>query len=518
VNLSRRQLLSGALALGATQLTAPITRRVWAQPRFSSTPFSLGTASGYPLPTGVVLWTRLAPAPLQPGGGMAPDVVGVDWEVATDERMSNVVQRATAAATPEWAHSVHVEVDGLEPARWYWYRFRAGNETSAIARTRTAPAFTASVDKLRFAFASCQQFEQGYFGAYHRMLADDLDLTVFLGDYIYESSWGQNHVRKHGAPEPHTLEDYRIRHAVYKTDADLQAAHAACPWIFTWDDHEVSNDYADDRSEQNHPREWYLQRRAGAYKAYYEHMPLRRQMVPLGSQMRLFHRVAFGNLAQFHLLDDRQYRSHQPCVAPGRGGSAVVEDCAERLDPKLTMLGEVQERWLETGLDRSRARWNVLAQQTLMAQLDRKPGPGQQFWTDGWDGYPVARRRLLDHLGKRKPANPVVIGGDVHMFWVTDLKPDFDDPKSPVVASEIVGTSITSQNTRKQEDVDAIIADNPHVRLGNPTRRGYVRVELTPQRMQVDLRAMRSVTQPRAPVDTLASFVVEDGRPGATRA
>ena len=520
MTLSRRRLLTGALALGATQLTAPIVRRAGAQPRFTSTPFTLGVASGYPLPTGVVLWTRLAPAPLQPGGGMSShDVVGVEWEVATDERMSQVVQKGTVAATPEWAHSVHVEVEGLEPGRWYWYRFRAGGEASPIGRTRTAPAVNATVERLRFAFASCQQYEQGYFGAYHRMLADDLDLMVFMGDYIYESSWGRDHVRKHGAPEPHTLEDYRVRHAVYKTDADLQAAHAACPWIVTWDDHEVSNDYADDRSQFAHPREWYLQRRAGAYKAYYEHMPLRRQMVPLGPQMRLYHAVPFGSLVQFHMVDDRQYRSHQPCAAPGRGGSAVVgEDCAERLDPRLTMLGEVQERWLETGLDRSRARWNVIGQQTLMAQLDRKLGAGQQFWTDGWDGYPAARRRLLDYLGKRKPANPVVIGGDVHMFWVTDLKPDFDDARSPVVASEIVGTSITSQNARKQEDVDALMGDNPHIRFANPTRRGYVRVEVTPQRMQADLRAMRSVTQPRAAVDTLASFVVEDGRPGAQRA
>ena len=518
MRLGRRQFLSGALALSATRLAGPIARRAGAQPRFAASPFTLGVASGYPLPTGVVLWTRLAPAPLQPGGGMPPDVVGVDWEIATDERMSQVVERGTAAATPEWAHSVHVEVGGLDPARWYWYRFRAGGETSAIARTRTAPAATAAPDRLRFAFASCQQYEQGYYGAHHRMLADDLDLVVFLGDYIYESSWGGDHVRTHGAPEPHTLDDYRIRHALYKTDADLQAAHAAYPWIVTWDDHEVSNDYADDRSEQAHPREWYLQRRAGAYKAFYEHMPLPRQMVPLGPQMRLYHRVAFGGLVEFHMLDDRQYRSHQPCVGPGRGGSAVVEDCAERLEPRLTMLGDVQERWLETGLDRSRARWNVIGQQTLMAQLDRKPGPGQRFWTDGWDGYPVARHRLLEYLGRRRPANPVVIGGDMHMFWVTDLKPDFDDPRSPVVATEVVGTSITSQNGRSQAAVDALMTDNPHVRFGNPTRRGYVRVEVTPARLRVDLRAMRSVAQPRAEADTLASFVVEDGRPGAVRA
>jgi alkaline phosphatase D len=517
VRLGRRQFLAGGLALGAAQLVPPVARRAGGQPRWAGSPFTLGVASGYPLATGMVLWTRLAPAPLQPGGGMHGEVVAVEWEVASDERMATVVQRGTVAATPEWAHAVHVEVEGLKPARWYWYRFRAGGEVSPIGRTRTAPAANAAVDRLRFAFASCQHYEQGYYGAHHRMLADDLDLVVFLGDYIYESSWGRDHVRRHGAPEPHTLEDYRVRHATYKSDPDLQAAHAACPWLVTWDDHEVANDYADDRSQLAHPREWFLARRAAAYKAYYEHMPLRRQMVPFGPHLRLYHQVAFGTLARFHLLDNRQFRSHQPCVAPGRGGAAVAEDCAERLDARLTMHGEAQERWLEASLDRSRSRWNVLAQQSIMAQVDRKPGPGRQYWTDSWDGYPAARRRLLDYLGSRRPANPVVIGGDVHSFWVTDLKPDFDDPGSPVVATEFVGTSITSQFDRP-EVLDAQRADNPHVRFADGRRRGYVRVEVTPQQLRADLRAMRSVTQPRAEADTLASFVVEDGRPGAVRA
>ena len=517
MRLGRRQFLGGALALGGTALMPPLVRRVGAQPKFASTPFTLGVASGYPLPSGVVLWTRLAPTPLIPGGGMSQDVVMVDWEVASDDRMGQIVRRGTAAATAAWAHSVHVEVDGLEAGRWYWYRFRAGGEVSPIGRTRTAPAANASLDKLRFAFASCQQYEQGYYGAHHRMAGDDLDLIIYLGDYIYESSWGRDHVRHHGAPEPFTLEDYRIRHALYKTDADLQASHAACPWIMTWDDHEVSNDYADDRSEQAHPREFFLQRRAGAYKAYFEHMPLRHTMVPLGPHMRLYEQVTFGNLVRFHMIDDRQYRSHQPCVGAGRGGSSVVEDCADRLDARLTMLGEVQEQWLQTSLDRSRARWNVIAQQTLMAQLDRKVGPGQQFWTDGWDGYPVARRRLLDYVGARKPANPVVIGGDVHAFYVADLKPDFDDPKSPAVATEFVGTSITSQFGRSQQAMDALRGENPHLRLANGGHRGYVRMDVTPKKLTADLRAMRSVTQPRAEVDTLATFVVEDGRVGAER-
>jgi alkaline phosphatase D len=516
--LNRRRFMAGALMLGASQLAGPPRRPATAQPRMSAYPFTLGVASGYPLPAGVVVWTRLAPTPLLPGGGMPREVVPIEWELATDEGMSRIVRRGTTAATPEWAHSVHVEVDGLEPARWYWYRFRAGGEASPVGRTRTAPAANAPLDRLRCAFASCQNWEHGYFNAYRPMLADDLEVLVFLGDYIYEYASGRGPVRPHGLPEAITLDDYRVRYALFKTDPDLQAAHAACPWIVTWDDHEVSNDYADDRSEQLHPREWFLARRAAAYRAYYEHLPLRRHMVPLGAHARLYHRVAFGDLAQFHLIDDRQYRSPQPCAPAGRGGSVVVESCAERLDPRLTILGETQERWLESELDRSRARWNVIGQQTLMAQLDRKPGPGAQFWTDGWDGYPVARRRLLEYLGARKPANPVVIGGDVHTFWVTDLKPDFDDPRSPVVGTEFVGASVTSPASSRLARADAMLADNPHIRFVNVTRRGYVRMEATRERLCVELRAVRTIAQPSAEAETLAAFVVEDGRPGAQRA
>jgi alkaline phosphatase D len=517
-HVGRRRFLAGALALGGSHLAPALIRRAGAQPKLAGSPFTLGVASGYPSPNGVVLWTRLAPTPSAPGGGMPPDAVPVEWEVATDDRMSQVVQKGVASATSAWAHAIHVEVDRLEPARWYWYRFRAAGEVSAIGRTRTAPAADADSDRLRLAFASCQQFEQGYFVAYRHMLKDDLDLIIHVGDYIYESSWGSNHVRAHGAGEPKTLDEYRVRHALYKSDADLQAAHASHPWLCTWDDHEVQNDYANDRSEHLDPPDWFLGRRAAAYRAYYEHMPLPSRMAPHGPSMRIYTRVGFGRLADIVLVDDRQYRSHQPCAAPGRGGANVVEDCQERLDPRITMFGEQQEQWLTDELGRSGARWNLVAQQTLMAQLDRKPGPGQRFWTDGWDGYPAARRRLLESIGQRKPSNPVVLGGDVHSFWVTDLKPDFDDPRSPVVATEFVGTSITSQFRRPQSEVDALLADNPHIRFGNGTRRGYVRMEITRERLRADLRTMRSVSQRSTEADTLATFVVEDGRPGAVRA
>jgi alkaline phosphatase D len=476
-------------------------------------PFALGVASGYPTPTGVVLWTRLTDA-------ADAATLPVSWELADDESMRSIVASGTTAAEAAWAHSVHVEIDGLQPDRWYWYRFTARAARSAIGRTRTAPAAQARAARLRFAFASCQQYEQGYFGAYRHLVADQPDLVAFLGDYIYESNWGKDLVRSHGASEPYTLEEYRARYALYKSDADLQAAHAACPWIFTWDDHEVDNDYADDRPEDGMERAPFLERRAAAYRAYYEHMPLPLRMRPQGPHMRIYTQLGWGALARFYLVDCRQYRSWHACPRPGRrGGSNTVdvESCPRLGAPGRTMLGRRQERWLDGALGGSRAAWNILGQTTLMAQLDQKPGPGRMAWTDGWDGYPAARSRLFSSLQKNRVSNPVVIGGDVHSFNVAELKTDFDDPASPVVASEFVGTSITSQ-AWPQERLAALLPDNPHLKFADGRYRGYVRVELTPGRWRADLRAMASVRTRDAACNTLASFVVEEGKPGPLKA
>ena len=507
----RRFLLSAAVLAGAAPLN-----RLLAQPRFERDPFTLGVASGYPTPERVVLWTRLAPDPLA-GGGMPPAGVEAGWEVATDRAFRNIVRRGKESAVPEWAHSVHAEVTGLTPGREYFYRFHAGGATSAVGRTRTAPAADGA-ERFRFAFASCQQYEQGWYSAYRHMAQEDLDLVVHLGDYIYESSWGRVHVRKHDAGEPVTLQEYRNRFALYKSDADLKSAHAAFPWIVTWDDHEVQNDYADDRSQFLDPAELFLERRAAAYRAHYEHMPLPASMRPRGREMRIYTRATYGALADLHVLDDRQYRSHQACPREGRGGSNVVlpQACPELRDPSRTLLGAAQERWLADGLAASRARWNVIAQQTIMAQVDRKVGEGQAFWTDGWDGYPRARERLLSTIAGQRVANPVVIAGDVHMYAVADLKLDFDNPASPVVATEFVGTSITSAGpTAKQ--TEAWRADNPHIHFCNGTQRGYTTIELTPRRCTARMRAVGNATDSAAGVRTLASWTVEDGKPGAQR-
>ncbi|HLX79122.1 MAG TPA: alkaline phosphatase D family protein [Burkholderiales bacterium] len=502
----RRRFLQYVAALGVLP-SLPARAQVLANPRFTADPFSLGVASGYPRPDGMVLWTRLM-------ADLGPATVPVRWEIGADDGMRKIVAAGSAGSGPEWAHSVHVEAKGLEPDRWYWYRFRAGDALSPIGRTRTAPLAQAAPGRLRFAFASCQQYEQGWFTAYRHMAGDELDLVAFLGDYIYESSWGQDHVRKHDAAEPYTLAEYRARYALYKADPDLQKAHHACPWIFTWDDHEVDNDYADDRPEDGMPREQFLLRRAAAYRAYYEHMPLPSSMRPNGPDMRIYTAVNWGRLANFIIIDDRQYRAYQVCPSKP-GGSTVIdpETCQAVADPSRTMLGAAQEAWLDRAFAESKADWNILTQQTLMAQLDRKVGEGRQYWTDGWDGYPAARRKLLESMAAKRLANPVVIGGDVHMHWVADLKPDFDDPKSPVVASELCGTSITSQGP-SQSAVDALLPENPHMKYGRSDRRGYVRASIAGGRLDADVIGLDTVKKSESRAEVLTRFVVENGKPG----
>ncbi|MBX9696375.1 MAG: alkaline phosphatase D family protein, partial [Cyanobacteria bacterium] len=336
MKITRRSFLNGAAGfLAGSLISLPASARY----KFSSDPFKLGVASGSPLANSVILWTRLAPDPLK-GGGLDPEPVEVKWEIANDEGFHKIVKSGTAVASPTYGHSVHVEANGLEPGRWYWYRFFAGDAVSPVGHTRTAPD-RESLDPFRFTYASCQMYEQGYFTSHRYMAEEDLDLVIFLGDYIYEQSWGENDIRKHEGGEPYTLEQYRNRYACYRSDADLQLCHARFPWIVTWDDHEVDNDYANDRAEDLEKN--FLQRRAAAYQAFYEHMPLPDSCAPHNNVMKIYGTYDFGRLMRLHLLDDRQYRDYQISPKPNRGGSNIVKDCAERKDPKRTLLGWEQE-------------------------------------------------------------------------------------------------------------------------------------------------------------------------------
>jgi len=509
MSVSRRRFLSASASLAAAAVWSSRAIGVARQNvKLPDHPFQVGVASGDPSPNGFVIWTRLAPKPLE-GGGMPADAVEVAWQVAEDEAMTRVVAKGTTVATPDWGHAVHVEVQGLRPDRWYWYRFKAAGDTSPIGRSRTLPAADALPSRLAFAFASCQHYEYGLYTAYEHMAREALDLVIHLGDYIYEGPTNQRAMRKHVGPKLTTIEDYRNRHAQYKTDAALQAAHAAFPWLVTWDDHEIEDNWAGDVSAKGLVREKFLELRATAYKVYYEHMPLRRSSLPAGATMQLYRRVPYGRLAQFDVLDTRQYRTDQPC------GDGTRTPCGAELDPQATLLGAKQESWLLDGLARSPATWNILAQQVMMARVDQSPGEREMVSMDQWPGYELNRRRMLKFFGERKNLNPIVIAGDIHSNWANNLLVDFDDLGGRTVATEFVGTSISSggDGTANPKNRDGILAENPFVKFHN-AQRGYVRCEATPKEWKTDYRIVEYITRPGAPLQTAASFVVEPGKPG----
>lgn len=511
---SRRAVMAGLGGTLAASLLPARLLRAADELKFKKDPFTLGVASGYPTTESVVLWTRLAPSPSEPGGGMARDVVvPVTWELASDDQMRKVLRSGVFYATSQWAHSVHAEPGDLEPGRDYWYRFTAGGMRSAVGRTRTALRGDVKNDRMKIAVASCQQYEHGYFVAYRHMLQDDLDLIVHVGDYIYETSWGKQRMRSHDSPETMTLDDYRARYALYRGERELQQAHAACPWLVTWDDHEVENDYAGDTSEEDDPRQWFLARRAAAYQAYYEHMPLPNRAMPYGADLHLFAQRSFGQLANIIMMDTRQYRSPLACTTPGRRNSHS-DNCAEMRDPTRTKLGAAQEGWLGRSMKSSRARWNIFGSGTVMSPIEDQRGPGVTFWNDGWSGYAAARTRFVEALTESGVANPIVVSGDIHSFLTSNLNRVPEDPRSPLAATEFVTTSISSQGVDPAA-LEGWRQENPNLLFADTLHRGYLRLDLTPERLRADLVAMDSVTQRDAGRSVLASFVVENGKPGA---
>ncbi len=496
----RRALLQGAAAL---------TFAPWLLRHAHGTEvqrFALGIASGQPRADGMVLWTRLT------GAGL-PERTPVEWEIARDQAFTDIAARGTETAELAWAHSVHAEPVGLAPARWYFYRFRALGQQSAVGRTRTAPAADASAT-LKFSIASCQRYEVGHYAAWRHLVAESPDLVVFLGDYLYEYAAAPGALRALEGGHVRTLEQYRARYATYKTDPALQAAHAAAPWLLVWDDHEVANDYAGLQGQDLEPG--FQARRAAAYRAYWEHLPFPKSARPVDADMRITGRLDWGRLARIHLVDDRQYRDPQACPKPGRGGSNTValKDCPALLDPQRTLLGAAQERWLADGWDTTRP-WNLLAQQTLLSRWSwSDPAAGGTYWTDGWDGYPAARRRLLDTVAQRRVPGLVVLGGDVHSHYVADVRADWDDPASPLLATEFCGSSITSLSMA-QPRIDAARGFNPHMHFARSDQRGYVSFTLDEKKLQARLRVVDNALDPASGVSTAASFVVDAAEPGA---
>ncbi|CAL9431460.1 alkaline phosphatase D family protein [Streptomyces sp. enrichment culture] len=523
-HIGRRRFLTttgAAAALAfATNLPAPgvAAAAELDAARITDDPFTLGVASGDPLPDSVVLWTRLAPVPFEADGGLPAERVTVHWELAHDERFRRVARRGTATAHPEFHHTVHVEAGHLEAGRVYYYRFRAGRWTSPTGRTRTAPGPGSRVASLTLAAVSCQAYHDGYYTPYAHLAAEDVDLVFHLGDYLYEYAvdavGGQRKYTDRTLPdvfrrETLTLEDYRLRYALYKSDPDLAAAHAAHPFVVTWDDHETENNYAGGIPENDVPPEEFLLRRASAYRAYWENQPLRRPQRPAGPDMRLYRRLTWGRLAQFDVLDTRQYRSDQ-----AYGDKAHVPG-PESDDPARTMTGATQERWLLDGWRSSRALWNVVPQQVLFARRHMDATTPSRVSMDAWDGYSASRRRVLDGAKAAGVENLMVLSGDVHSAYAFDIKDDFDDPASATLGTEIVATSISSgrDGADKPATWDTYMSANPHLKFFNG-RRGYVTVELGRQAARADFRTVPYVTRQGAPVTTAASFVTEVGRQG----
>lgn len=532
---SRRNLILGGAAVGAVSLSGRPTRLIAqdtmgtpvpdlstsgpgatpAPGSFGATPFSLGVASGDPLPDGIVLWTRLAVTP-RDGGGMDNVPYEVRWELASDERFSLMVQSGTAVASPALAHSVHVDVTGLTPTTEYFYRFMVGSEISPVGRTRTAPAAGSNVEAIRFAFTSCAHWEHGYFRPYAHIGEQRYDVVFNLGDYLYEMGPGDYSVYEDEAPRRFSggslldLSLFRNRHALYKTDIDLQAAHQSAPWVVTWDDHEVENDYAGLIREDPNDQTGFPDLVAAAYQAYYEHMPLRASSMPQGPNMQLYRRIQWGNLAEFQVLDGRQYRSDQPC------GEGTYVRCPASYDPSTTMLGPDQERWLLGNLENSTSTWNVLAQQTQMVNLEQGAGEDEEFYNDSWPGYPEARNRILSHVMSRGIENLTVMTGDIHCHWANNLLADWQDAGSQVLGTEFICSSITAGGAEDVSDFfrEYVNDENPGVRWFDGRHGGYTSVEATPDRWTAEFWQVDDMRDENTPISVINTVVTEAGNPG----
>ncbi|MEU2262444.1 alkaline phosphatase D family protein [Streptomyces sp. NPDC019645] len=502
--LNRRDLLKAAGAAGALNLAWPLSAGLTpAQAReaaealgadYDPAPFTLGVASGDPQTGSVLLWTRLAPEPLAADQAL-PEIVEVDWVVATDPALRRVVARGTAPASATLGHSVHVPVSGLRPGTRYWYAFTALGRTSRVGRTRTAPA--GHVASVRFAAANCQAFHDGFYAAHRGIAREDVDFVVHLGDYIYEH--GQvggvpaDHVRDHEGGEIFTVADYRRRHALYKGDRSLREAHAAHPWFLTWDDHEVVNDYSGTGGGAP-----FMKRRAAAFQAWYENMPHRDAGASALPDPEIHRTRRWGDLLELTVLDLRSYRSAQNL-------------------PDGTILGARQKSWLKRNIDRAPDSWHVWANSIMLSQLRGRPG-GSYMFTDQWDGFLAERKEVLGHVHGSGLEDLVVITGDWHSAFVDDIRPDYDDASSPVVGTEFTAHSVTSgaySAEWNKANGPLMGAANPHLKYFEGNRYGYDVYEVTPRRFSAHMRVIADRRDPVSPVTTLTTFHVDRGRTGS---
>lgn len=516
--LNRRHFLATATAVG---LAAPAIVR--AQGILRDFPFKLGVAAGDPASDGFVIWTRLAPEPMERHGGMPLTNVPVEWEVASDTGFRDVVAKGTELARPELAHSVHVEVAGLLPDRPYYYRFTAAGERSLRGRARTLPAPGAKVDALKFGVAGCQHFESGFYGAYRHMAREDLAFVYHYGDFIYE--YQQNYLYDSGLPirpvrryEQRALidvTDFRAAYAQTLLDIDQQAVRSIHAHLSSFDDHEIINDWVSDIDNWsldlpgNDPEaaspEIFMLKKQAAMQAWYEHMPVRKALLPRGGMVAMNREFRYGDLMAMQLLDTRQYRDDQPC------GDGFKPACPEVFAKEAQVLGRAQEEWLNKNLGKRGATWNALAQQVTMMSLDRRRKPDEPkkiLNLDSWAGYEAPRERMLSRLGGLD--NCIVLTGDEHQNFCGDLV-----LKDKVVGAEFVATSISSggDGSDKRNGTDEFLKLNPELKFAND-QRGYLVCDVNREAWQTHFMVVDKVTTPVNTLSKRATAVVENGVAG----
>lgn len=505
----RRELLAAGAAVAGSCILPPVWAAAAEDPaariRFDPAPFTLGVASGDPTESAVIIWTRVAPDPFAPRGGLSGPQP-VTWVVATDARMGNIVARGTAVALPAQAGAVHIDVKGLKPDTEYFYAFWAGNSRSVVGRTKTVPA--AGVDRARFAVVSCQSIENGRYAAFERIVEEKPDFLLHLGDYIYEHKLNQSWpaaVRK----EADDLESYRARYSLYKGDPQLRAAHQAMPWIVTWDNHEVA------ASDWNFPHPAFQSRRAVAYQAWYENMPIR---LPAGlpdgrGGFRIYRQLAYGNLIDLVMLDARQHRDAPPC-SPYWDPVACRDQDLDNPDRK--MLGTEQKQWLKQTLSASKAAWRCIGSSLLMS--DVKLGSVTPY-TLPWQGYRAERSDILGHIADNNMRNVVILSGDWHRAIVCNVKRDYDDIAAPDIATEFCGSALTSNGDGFRGGLSTFIARvnfyplNLHMRFYESELNGYFVCDVTRSSWTSTYRVVDR-SKATSPAHTLAVFEVANGRPG----
>lgn len=521
--MDRRRFLKSSAATGAGLLVASRVSEtlVAGAATMDLAPFLHGVASGDPLPDRVIIWTRVTPTDdALPGTGKG-DPVSVVWEVATDRRFRSIARAGEVVARAATDHTVKVDVTGLTPGRRYFYRFKAFGKRSRAGQMRTAPAPGTAADAVRFGLVSCSNYEGGYFSAYrHLAERNDLDFVLHLGDYIYEygaggygpgSELGRTHRPEH---EIVTLSDYRTRYGQYRQDADLQDLHATNAFITIWDDHEVTNDSYKDGAENHQPESEgdYIDRRNDAYKAYFEWMPIRQRRNP----RRLYRSFRFGDLADLHMLDLRQYRDEQP----------ANQADPSKDDPDRTITGDRQMEWFKKGLKGSTARWRLIGNQVMFIPFET--APDVPFNIDAWDGYRADRDELVRFMSDNAIDNVVFLTGDIHTSWASDVPLDKTTyPATPSVCTEFVCPSVTSDNLddisgapyRSSMPVEETIkADNRWVRYVELDSHGYCVVDANSERLQTDYYFISDRTDPDATQSFAAAWQTVAGSNSVTEA